>query len=513
MKRSLLCGVIGAALLVATGCAAAADPTWLQYAVQTALQHAESGLLLASGPLAITRVAQAAHQVVERKEEGDPTPSAPGILQIKTLLEQQGRAFEEFKRVNDDRIKAMAEGKAVGDLEAKLAKLEKELTTLSEVKSEFDKLMIKLQRPGGLGTQDEGIEGECKSFNDYRRALAAQGGTSASSDISVDQYKAYKSGFFKLLRKGNLELLDDIERKAMSAGSDSDGGYLLPTPTVGRIVQKIFELSPIRQIANVMTISSGELEGIADTGEADAGWTSEMGTRNDTSTPQVQKYKIVAEEMYAQPKVTQKLLDDAAVDIEAWLANKVATKMARKEGNAFCVGDGVGKPRGFASYTTVATGDDTRAWGEIEHVVTGANGDFAASNPADVLFDLIGKFRPEYLQNAKWVTRREAITKIRKLKEATTNAYMWQPSLQAGQPDKLLGYPIVSAQDLAAIATGSLSMWLGDFMEGYQIVDRIGIRTLRDPFTAKPYVRFYSTKRVGGGVVNFEAIKALKFST
>jgi HK97 family phage major capsid protein len=458
----------------------------------------------------VNHITRAVRGAMERKEAGGDPPS--DIIQIKTLIEAQGRAFEEFKKTNDALVKAKAEGKAVGDLEAKLAKVEKDLSDISEIKSEFDALMTKLQRPGGMGAQDQSLDQECKSFNDYRRALASESGSAAGADLSVDQYKAYKSGFFKMVRKGNMDLLDDTERKAMSAGSDSDGGYLLPAPTVGRIVQRVFELSPIRAISNVQTISTGSMEGLADTDETDAGWVAEMGTRSDTDTPQVQKYAIVAEEMYAQPKVTQKLLDDAAVDIEAWLANKVANKFARKEGNAFCVGDGVGKPRGFAAYTTAATGDDSRAWGAMEHVVTGANGDFAASAPLDVLFDLIGKFRPAYLQNAKWVARREAITKARKVKD-TAGQYLWQPSLQAGVPDRLVNYPIINAQDLPALATGSLSMALGDFMEGYQIVDRIGIRTLRDPYTAKPFVRFYTTRRVGGGVVNFEAIKFLKFST
>jgi HK97 family phage major capsid protein len=460
---------------------------------------------------AAAMLSSAGGSVIERKEAGGGD-TQPTILEVKGIIEGIGRAFEEFKRTNDERIKAIAAGKSGSDFEAKLAKIEKELTDLGEAKAEIDKIMAKLQRPGAGAGSDAGIEAECKSFNEQRRAVLGQAGALPTADVTVDQYKAYKSGFFKLLRKGNLELLDDGERKAMSVGSDSDGGYMVPAPTTGRIVQRIYELSPIRQIANVVSISTGELEGIADTGEADAGWVAEMGTRSDTSTPAVQKYKISAEEMYAQPKVTQKLLDDAAVDIEGWLAMKVADKFARKEGNAFCVGDGVGKPRGFAAYTTAATGDDTRTWGELEHVVTGASGAFAASNPADVLFDLIGKFRPAYLQNASWVTRREVITLIRKFKEATTNAYLWQPSLQAGQPDRLLGYPIVTAQDLSAVGANSLSTWLGDFREGYQIVDRIGVRVLRDPFTAKPYVRFYTTKRVGGGVVNFEAIKALKFS-
>jgi predicted phage gp36 major capsid-like protein len=144
-------------------------------------------------------------------------------------------------------------------------------------------------------------------------------------------------------------------------------------------------------------------------------------------------------------------------------------------------------------------------------VKTTANGDFAASNPADKLFDLIQAFKTVYLQNARWVTTREVIAKVRKFKESTTNAYMWQPGLAQGTPDTLLGYPIVIAQDVPALATGSLSMWLGDWMEAYQIVDRFGIRTLRDPFTDKPYVHFYSTRRVGGGVVNFEALKAISF--
>ena len=159
-----------------------------------------------------------------------------------------------------------------------------------------------------------------------------------------------------------------------------------------------------------------------------------------------------------------------------------------------------------------ATADSARTWGQLEHVLSGASADFAASNPADKLFDLVGAFKDQYLQNARWVTRREVMTKVRKFKESTTNAYIWQPGLQQGQPQLLLGFPVTIAQDMPTLAADSLSMAFGDF-RGYQIVDRIGIRTLRDPYTAKPYVKFYTTARVGGGVVDFEAIKFIKFNS
>jgi HK97 family phage major capsid protein len=434
------------------------------------------------------------------------------MAEIKSILDAQGRAFEEFKTTNDQLIKAKAEGKAVADLESKLAKIDQDLSEASELKAKFQALETKMNRPAGFGGSggDADLEKEVKSFNAMRKAAAGSGASVA--DIGAEDYNQYKSAFWNYQRKGNIDWLSQDERKAMSVGQDADGGYLTPAPTVGRIVQKVYELSPIRQIATVLSISGDALEGINDLDEAAYGWVGETTARPDTNTPQVGKYRIEAHEMYAQPKVTQKLLDDAAVDVEAWLAGKVADRFARAEAGAFVTGDGVGKPRGFAAYTTAATGDATRAWGQLEHVKTGANGDFASSNPADVLFDLIGAFKQAYLQNSVFVTRREVIAKIRKFKESTTNAYMWQPGLQAGQPDRLLGYPIVMAQDVATLATDSLSLAFGDFREGYTIVDRIGMRTLRDPFTDKPYIKFYTTRRTGGACTNFEAIKFLKFA-
>ncbi len=301
------------------------------------------------------------------------------------------------------------------------------------------------------------------------------------------------------------------EYKTLQVGVEADGGFLVPSDTSGRIVTRIFELSPIRPISNVQPISSDRLEGIADIDEAGDGWVGETEARPDTKTPQIGKYEIPAHEQYAQPKATQKLLDDAAVNVESWLSRKVGDRFARREGAAFVIGNGVAQPRGFAAYPTAATADATRVWGTLEHINTGVNGAFAAANPADILFDLEGSFKSGYLANARIVTRRQVITLVRKFKDGQ-GQYLWQPGLQAGKPAQLIGYPLVMAEDMPAVATGSLSLAMGDFNEGYQIVDRLGVRVLRDPYTDKPYIKFYTIRRVGGAVVQFECIKFVRFS-
>jgi len=425
--------------------------------------------------------------------------------ELKKILEDQGRAFDEFKTTNEAILKAKAEGKSVLDLEAKLGKIDDALTNMGEMKARLDKVELSNNRKGIIGSDPGDIETEAKQFNLSRK------GAGARDEVSVEDYRAYKSSFIDFMRKGAAPMSPD-SIKALQAGVDSDGGYLLPPSTVGSVITKVNESSPIRQLASVQMISTEALEGLYDREDASCGWIGETTAPTETNTPTLGKYRVEAFEMYAQPHATQKLLDDAAVDVEAWLAAKVADKFARTEAAAFCVGTGVGQPRGFATYTTAATADATRAWGSLEHINSGANGAFAASSPADVLFDLIGAFKPAYLAGAVWATRREVITAVRKLKEATTNAYMWQPGLQAGQPDRLLGYPIAICADMAALATASLSLALANFRAGYQIVDRTGIRVLRDPYTSKPYVKFYATRRTGGAVLDFEAIKFIRFS-
>lgn len=434
------------------------------------------------------------------------------ILEVKTLIEKQGEAWNEFKATNEALIKAKADGKAVTDLEGKLSTISKAMDEFSDSKAMIEAFMAKATAPGVGSSEDKAIAAEVKSFNNMVRAEFQSKGKSIPQALDAEAYGNYKSGFMKLIAGTNVDSLSNDERKALIAGSDPDGGYLLPESTYGRMVSKIYEQSTMRQLATVQTISTDKMEGIIDNGEAGAGWVSELGARSDTTTPQLGRYEIQAHEMYAMPKISQKLIDDASTDVEAWLAMKVADKFARVEGAAFTTGDGVGKPRGLFSYATAATSDDTRAWGTFEHIATGTNGAFNATTKADVLYDLVGAFRDQYLNNAQFLMRREVRTALRKLKGATSDLYLWEPGLAAGTPDRLLGYGVRVDQYVPTLATNSLSLAFGDFKEAFTIVDRIGVRTLRDPYTAKPYVAFYSTKRCGSGALNFEAVKFLKFA-
>ena len=436
------------------------------------------------------------------------------ILDIKQMLEDRKKAFDELRTTVEALDKAKADGKALGDLTAKVETLTKACDQFDELKEAIDNLEKAAGRPKTeLEAKAEvDFAAEVKSFNLSMRADYQSKGRQVPAEWDANQYREYKSAFFKVVSGVPLATLTGDEQKAMQAGSDPDGGYLLPASTQGRVVAKVYEQSIMRQLASVQMISTDKIEGLVDNGEADAGWVSELGSRSDTTTPTLGKWEIQAHEMYAMPKASQKILDDAATDVESWLAGKVADKFARVEGTAFWQGTGTGQPRGLASYTTAATGDATRTWGEIEHVVSGANGAWHTTQ-FDPVHTLIGAFKDQYLNNATFVMRRAVRTAARILKESTTNRYLWEPGLQVGAPERFMGYPVRVDEYMPTLATGSLSLAFGDFRQAYQIVDRMGIRTLRDPFTAKPYVVFYSTKRTGGGAVNFEAVKFLKFST
>jgi HK97 family phage major capsid protein len=435
------------------------------------------------------------------------------LKDIAKTLQEQGEAFEAFKSANDALIKAKAEGKAVADLEAKVKTLSDALDTLSDAKAAIEELQKKANRPNVEDAKSAAdFAQEAKSFNMALRADCAVRGKAIPAEFDVEGYKLYKSAFFKVVAGVSIDSLDAGERKALSAGSDPDGGYFLPHATMGRVTARVYEQSIMRQLASVQTIGTNDIEGLIDNDEANAGWVAELGTRTDSTTPTVGKWRIEAHEMYAMPKASQKLLDDAAMDVEGWLAGKIADKFARVEGTAFWAGTGVGQPMGLASYTTAATADASRTWGQFEHVVTGANGDFHTTQ-FDPIHTLMGAFKDHYLNNATWVMRRAVRTSARKQKESTTNRYLWEPGLQVGAPERFMGYPVRVDEYMPALTTGSLSLAFGDFKQAYQIVDRMGVRTLRDPFTAKPYVVFYSTKRTGGGAVDFEAVKFLKFST
>jgi len=413
--------------------------------------------------------------------------------------------FEEFKKANDERL-AQIEKKGSADVvtEAKLQKIEADLEKAQKI---ADEAVLASKRQSRIVTDERGEvvdldrkAQEWASMNARRRGAVA--GSFGAADMD-----GYKAAFDTFLRKGE-EVMGPDERKALSVGTDPDGGYVVNPDLSGRIVMKVFESSPMRAYASVQVISSDALEGLFDLNEASSGWVGETDSRPETNTPQLGKWRIPAHELYAKPKATQKLLDDASINMEAWLASKVAEKFARDEANAFVVGNGVNKPRGFLTY-----GSGTTLPGTIEQFPTGASGALAAApSGGDALINALYGLKQQYRNNATWFMNRATLTLVRKAKDSD-GAYLWSPGIAAGQPATLLGYPVASFEDMPDPASNSLSIAVGDMRETYQIVDRLGIRTLRDPYSAKPYVEFYTTKRVGGDVVNFEAIKLVKLGS
>ncbi|KKK95063.1 hypothetical protein LCGC14_2676570, partial [marine sediment metagenome] len=329
------------------------------------------------------------------------------------------------------------------------------------------------------------------------------------SQEQVDDYKAYKEAYGYYMRYG-IDAMPTKYRNAMSVGSDPDGGYWVTPDKTGRIATLVYETSPMRQLANVQQIGSDHLEGFNDLDQAaSGGWVGEAAVRPVTGTPKIGKWDITVHEQYASPKTTQKLLDDSVVDPEAWLSGKIAGILARTETTTFFNGNGVSKPRGFLTY--VAGTPSFALWPVIQQNNTGAAGAYAATDPADALITTLFNLKTAYRPNARWFMSRSTLGTTRKLKDGQGN-YMWEPDLTQLGGSRLLGFPVAEGEDMPVIAADSLSVAFGDFREAYQIVDRFGIRVLRDPFTDKPNVIFYSTKRVGGDVVNFEAIKLLKFA-
>jgi HK97 family phage major capsid protein len=430
---------------------------------------------------------------------------ADEIKQAVEAIKTVNVAFEEFKRANDARL-AEIEKKGSADplLEEKLKRIDADLDRAQKV---ADEAALAAKRQGRIVTNENGdsVNLDAKAA-EWAGMLARRRGEVVPS-FDAAGMDAYKAAFDRFLRKGE-EVMGIDERKALSVGTDPDGGYVVNPDLSGRIVMKVFETSPMRAYASIQVISSDALEGLFDLDEAASGWVGETDSRAETNTPVLGKWRIPAHELYAKPKATQKLLDDASINMEAWLASKVAEKFARDEANAFVVGNGSNKPRGFLTFSS-----GTTLPGTIEQFATGSSGAFAAApNGGDVLINALYGLKAQYRANATWFMNRATMTAVRKLKD-TDGSYLWSPGIAAGQPASLLGYPVASFEDMPDPASNSLSVAVGDMREAYQIVDRLGIRTLRDPYSAKPYVEFYTTKRVGGDVVNFEALKLVRFGT
>lgn len=377
-------------------------------------------------------------------------------------------AFEAFKQANDERLEQIEQR-----MSADVVTTEK----VDRINKALDELILKSRRP----------------------QLSAE---------AAQEPSEHKRAFDSYIRKGESQGLAALEAKAMSIGSASDGGYLVPSQTEAEIGRLLSKASPLRQICDVRQVSSSTYLKPFNTNGIASGWTSETATPAQTATATLAQLQFPTMELFAQPAATQSLLDDSIVNLDEWVAREVETVFAEQETDAFTNGDGTTKPKGFMSYTKVAQG--SWSWGNTGYIATGVAGAFPASNPSDKLVDLIYALRAGYRQNARFVLSRATQNALRKFKDGQGN-YLWKPAATADGQATLMEFPVVELEYMPDIETGAHALAFGDFKRGYLIVDRVGVRMLRDPYSSKPYVLFYTTKRVGGGMQDFDAIKTLKF--
>jgi HK97 family phage major capsid protein len=339
---------------------------------------------------------------------------------------------------------------------------------------------------------------ERKSVTMARPALAT------SADLDVPHEKAFAA----YLRNGDDDALRglDLEEKALSTTINGDGGYLVDPVTSDTIQSVLSATASIRAIANVVNVEATSYDVLIDNTDPGAGWADETSATTETGTPTIERIAIPLHELSALPKASQRLLDDSAFDVEGWLAGRIADKFARAEAAAFVSGDGVEKPTGILTHPVVD--NESWAWGSLGYVPTGSDGAFGG---AEALIDLVYALGAEYRAGATFVMNSKTAGAVRKMKDAD-GRFLWSDGLAAGEPARLLGYPVLIAEDMPDIASGSDSVAFGDFHSGYTIAERPDLRVLRDPFSAKPHVLFYATKRVGGDVSDFAAIKLLRFA-
>ncbi len=397
--------------------------------------------------------------------------------EIRGAMREFLTAFEAFKDANDERLSAL-EAKSADDVVLN-EKIERINNAVTEQKAAVDRLALKTQRP--------------------------QIGSAARVETGER-----KAAFMRYMRVGDATAVATLEAKSLNTGgAGEEGGYLAPTEVERLITAAVKDISPMRQIASVREIGGNVFRKPVSNGDTAAGWVAETTARDAATTaPTLTALDFPAMELYAMPAASQTLLDDAIVDIEQWLADEVQTEFAVQESAAFISGNGTTAPKGILTYDIAA--DATKDADELGFILTGVDGAFPASNPSDKLLDLIYLPKQAYRANGRFLMNRSVVGALRKFKDSEGN-YLWQPNTEPGEPARLMGYPVTEAEDMPDIGEDSHSIAFGDFRRGYLIVDRIGVRVLRDPYSAKPYVLFYTTKRVGGGVQDFEAIKFLKF--
>lgn len=402
------------------------------------------------------------------KQRGILAVRAEGPADVKAAIDAVNRAFETFKETHAEKEKEIS--KRLDDV-VTTEKLDRVNSAVSDLQKTIDDINAKF--------------------------AAAQLG--AGGDNKVED-KEYTDAFRAHFRKGDVQA-------SLNKGADAEGGYLAPVEWDRTITDQLVQVSPMRQIAQVQQISGAGFKKLFNNRGTGSGWVGETAARPETTTPEFSPLTFTTGEIYANPAATQQMLDDAVVNLEQWLANEVEVEFAYEEGVAFVAGNGTNKPDGFLTYVTGAANAAKHPWGAIGLTTAAA----AAAVTSDELLTLIYSLPGEYTANARFTMNRSTQGTIRKLKDGQGN-YLWQPSFQAGQPAMVAGFPVTEMAAMPNIAAGAVPIAFGDFRRGYLIVDRMGVRVLRDPYSNKPYVHFYTTKRVGGGVQDPTVIKALKMA-
>ncbi|MFY9398291.1 MAG: phage major capsid protein [Desulfomonilia bacterium] len=402
-------------------------------------------------------------------------------LELKETIQALGKAFDAFKAENDARLKEI-EKKGAADplLTEKVDKINADIAQISALKKQLDTL----------------------------ETAVAQGQFPGGGKNELDRVKAqHKDAFAKFFRKGAEGGLRDLEIQAgLSTLSDPDGGFLVPEDYEQAIDRVALSVSAMRRLATVRTIGTDTFKKLVNQGGASSGWVGEKGARAETNTPTLAEIAINTKEIYAMPAATQTLLDDSRVDIAGWLADEVSIEFSEQESEAFIHGNGVEQPKGIAAYAMAA--NSSYVWGKVGYITSG---NASLVNDLDKLIDLQHALKPVYRNGAAWLMNDATLATIRKMKDGDGN-YVWVPGLKDGAPDTLLGKPVEIDDNVDDIGAGKYPIFFANFKRAYLIIDRQGVRVLRDPYTSKPYVLFYTTKRVGGGIVMYEAIKALKVS-
>jgi HK97 family phage major capsid protein len=399
-------------------------------------------------------------------------------MELKETIESIGRAFEQFKSENDARLKEIEKKGSVDPLLAeKVDKINADISALGEMKKQLEAIETAVAR-------------------------GQYAGGSAKDKAVIARAKA-----FTHLMRGNIDAIKDMDIQASASTlSDPDGGFTVPEEVDQAIDRVQGTTSAMRRLATVRSISTDTYKKLVGQGGATSGWTAEKGTRSETDTPTLKEISINTKEIYAMPYATQTLLDDSSIDIGQWLADEVGVEFTEEEGDAFISGNGVEKPKGIAAYTMIANA--SYAWGKVGYI---AGGHATLLNNMDKLIDLQHALKTSYRNGAAFLMNDSTCQGIRKFKDGDGN-YIWRPGLMECAPDILLGKPVEYDDNLDDIGAGKYPLFYGNFKRAYMIIDRIGTRVLRDPYTAKPYVAFYTTKRVGGGIILYEAIKALKIA-